>query len=159
MTDYCVTIYSMFAVAGLCLRYGVSAVALRQLNNFSGNAFRSRKVLRVPLEKGATVRPQEYTSEVLIQQFKNTTGESDMEAKYYLQEHDWDLSKALSEWSGDEGWVREEETLKAHYTNQHTHQQSEDEEDTPLLHSVKLPEGVEVVQPLEIVIACASTSS
>ena len=31
---------------------GVSAVSLRQANTFSGSAFRSRKVLRIPLEPG-----------------------------------------------------------------------------------------------------------
>mmetsp|Transcript_6489 Transcript_6489/g.10610 ORF Transcript_6489/g.10610 Transcript_6489/m.10610 type:complete len:222 (+) Transcript_6489:220-885(+) len=144
---------------GLCLRYGVSAVALRRLNNFSGNAFRSRKVLRVPLEKGATIRPQESTHNVLLQKFKNTTSEPDTEAKFYLEENEWDLSRALADWSGDEKWIREEESLKNILLQEKTDEKDEESrEDAPLL-GVKVPEGVKVVQPLEIVIACGNTCS
>lgn len=142
---------------GLCLRYGVSAVALRQLNNFSGNAFRSRKVLRVPLEKGATIRPQEFSHTVLLQKFKNATSEPDMEAKFYLEENGWDLSRALADWSGDEKWIREEEAVRDIHLQEKTDEKDdESREDAPLL-GVKIPEGVKVVQPLEIVIACGET--
>lgn len=89
---------------GICLRYGVSVVDVRRLNNFSGNAFRSKKVLTIPVQSGVPVSPQEQTPEVTLQRFKNATGESTVEAKYYLDGNDWDLEKALTAWKTDDNW-------------------------------------------------------
>jgi hypothetical protein len=93
---------------GLCLRYRVSAVTLRQYNNFSGNAFRSKKYLRIPIEPGLPVSLQLGSEDALIQRFKNETSESESEARYYLVGNNWDVAKALREWSGDESWVSEQ---------------------------------------------------
>jgi hypothetical protein len=93
---------------GLCLRYRVTAVTLRQYNNFSGTAFRSRKYLRIPVEPGLPVNVQLSSHEILIQRFKNETGESEKEARYYLEERDWKLNEALTDWTGDENWMSQQ---------------------------------------------------
>jgi len=81
---------------GICLRYRVSAVDLRRFNNFSGTAFRSKQVLRIPVEPGSPIQVQEDNDESIIQQrFMNATGESSTEANFYLSEFSWDLEDAL----------------------------------------------------------------
>lgn len=93
---------------GICLRYRISAVTLRQYNKFSGNAFRSVKTLRIPVEPGLPVNVQMSSQEILIQRFKNETGESEIEAKYYLEGRNWNLGDALAEWRGDENWMAQQ---------------------------------------------------
>lgn len=92
-------------IQGICLRYGVSQVSLRQYNNFSGNAFRSRKTLKIPLQPGQPIHVQLNSEEILIQRFKNETGESTEEAKFYLNEHKGNLESALQDWRKDDEWV------------------------------------------------------
>mmetsp|Transcript_26402 Transcript_26402/g.26652 ORF Transcript_26402/g.26652 Transcript_26402/m.26652 type:complete len:236 (+) Transcript_26402:96-803(+) len=92
---------------GICLRYGASVLNIRRVNNFSGNAFRSKKVLRIPIQPGIAIQPQEETPEVILQIFKNETNESDKEARYYLEEHEWDLPSALESWKRDDLWATE----------------------------------------------------
>ena len=138
----------------------MSAVTLRQVNNFSGSAFRSRKVLRIPIEKGATVRVQDSSHDVLLQKFKNATLESDIEAKYYLEENNWDFEEAMADWSGDESWVKEKRLMQALKESEAQQQQNdyEESEETPLLADA-VKKGVQVVQPFEVVYACANTNS
>jgi len=92
---------------GVCLKYNVRAVDLRRHNTFSGSNIRAFKVLKIPVEAGAPVNMQEGSPEVLIQIFKNETNESTMEAKFYLEEANWDLQKAISDYKGDEAFERE----------------------------------------------------
>lgn len=93
---------------GICLRYRISAVALRQYNNFSGSAFRSKRYLRIPIEPGYPVNVQLSSEQTLIQRFKNESGESEREARFYLEGHNWNLLEALAEWSGDEKWMSQQ---------------------------------------------------
>jgi hypothetical protein len=93
---------------GICLRYRVTAVTLRQYNNFSGTSFRSRKYLRIPVEPGLPINVQISSQDILIQRFKNETGESEKEARYYLEERNWNLNEALAEWTGDENWMSQQ---------------------------------------------------
>lgn len=90
---------------GICLKYRVSAVTLRQYNNFSGNSFRSKKSLRIPLEPGIPVSIQLPTHDVMVQQFKNITGEGHQESQFYLEEHGWDLREAVASFNGDVAWI------------------------------------------------------
>lgn len=92
---------------GICLKYRVSAVTLRQCNNFSGNAFRSKKSLRIPLEPGMPVAYQVPTEEVIIQKFINLTNEGREEAKFYLEDHHFDLMEAVAALNGDTQWLIE----------------------------------------------------
>ena len=47
--------------------------------------------------------------EVLIQRFKNHTSESYAESRFYLEEHQWDLGRAMIEWSGAEIWAKDKQ--------------------------------------------------
>jgi hypothetical protein len=99
---------------GICLKYRVSAVTLRRFNNFSGNSFRSKKALRIPLEPGVPVSIQLPTHDVMIQQFKNITGEGHQESQFYLEDHGWDLREAVAAFNGDLAWI---EDHKQHIRN------------------------------------------
>lgn len=91
-------------IQGVCLKYNVSAMILRRYNNFSGTNIQALKYLRVPLEPGAAVTIQIDTHDIILQIFKNETGERDLEARVYLDEAAWNIDRALSFWRGDESW-------------------------------------------------------
>lgn len=90
---------------GLCLRYSVTATDIRRMNIFSGSNIQFKKSLRIPIQSGAYIEPQLDTVEVKVQKFKNATGESNKEAHLYLEEHNYDVDKAISAWKGDENWA------------------------------------------------------
>lgn len=92
---------------GICLKYGVSVVNIRRMNKFSGNAFHSRKVLQIPIQKGIPFQIQEQTPDVILQLFKNETSETTEEARFYLDETNWDLTEALQAWRKDDAWDKE----------------------------------------------------
>jgi hypothetical protein len=91
-------------IQGICLRYRTSKLELRRNNNFSGDAFRSRKVLRIKIDPTCPVELQEDTIDVKIQKLKNMIGEDTEECRYYLSENDWDLIKAINAWQNDLNW-------------------------------------------------------
>jgi hypothetical protein len=98
---------------GLCLRYKIKANLLRKCNGFIGDHFRTEKVLRIPTEQlrntpGAVFLPQSRTGDVLIQLFKGETGLDTIEARLYLEDHEFDFDKALAAWKEDETWEKEE---------------------------------------------------
>lgn len=92
---------------GICLKYRASAVNIRRLNMFSGNNIQFKKVLLVPIDGGAVVEQQLNTPEVILQKFRNATGEGIQESRLYLEEHHWDLDKAVLAWRQDEHWEHE----------------------------------------------------
>jgi hypothetical protein len=98
---------------GICLKYRVSAVTLRQYNNFSGTAFRSKKSLRIPLDAGMRCVSQPPTQDVVIQKFMNITNEPREEAMFYLEDHNFDLMEALAAINGDTQWLMEHEQKHA----------------------------------------------
>ncbi len=88
-------------LAGLGLRYGVSATQIRRCNRFSGSHIAHLRVLRIPL--GAQ---QELSHEqTVLQQFRNVTGEQETESRVYLELTGYDLAAALQEWGSDEMWA------------------------------------------------------
>lgn len=89
---------------GICLRYNCSATDLRRMNTFSGNSIQFKKSLIIPVTPGAQVLPQLDKQDVLIQKFRNATGESVAEARIYLEDAGYMLDQALEEWKKDEQW-------------------------------------------------------
>ncbi|KAJ1430036.1 hypothetical protein B484DRAFT_396124 [Ochromonadaceae sp. CCMP2298] len=87
---------------GICLHYRAAVQDVRRLNCFSGNNIHFKKTLLVPL--AGPVHMQPNTHDVLLQKFKNLTGESGMEARVYLEEAGWDLNSAVGCWRVDEEW-------------------------------------------------------
>ena len=91
-------------LSGICLRYHVSSTTLRQSNLFSGNNIQALKTLRIPIEPGCAIDIQSETEDILIQKFKNISGEGKIESKVYLEENNWNIEKALISWKTDETW-------------------------------------------------------
>lgn len=91
-------------IQGICLKYKVSAVDLRRVNMFSGNNIKFFKTLKIPIAAGAQFQLQEDDPEIMVRRFCDMTKESPIEARLYLEEHGWNLSKAFSEWEKDENW-------------------------------------------------------
>lgn len=113
---------------GISLRYRATILELRRLNYLSSNSILHMKVLKVPVKTNIPLNLQLNTEEVILQKFRNVTKESQIEAKYYLEEHAYDLKRgivlkctvyvgasvtfsdafisALTAWYGDEQWIR-----------------------------------------------------
>jgi LysM repeat protein len=93
---------------GICLRYKIKANVLRRCNGFIGDHFRTEKILRIPTEHlrnaGTVFVPQSRTNDVLIQLFMGETNIGSIEARLYLDDHDWDMKRALEAWKADEDW-------------------------------------------------------
>ena len=92
---------------GICLKYRCSAVELRRYNNFSGDAFRSRKSLRIKVSRkhvdsGDVLVQDKSLVEVKIQELKSRIDEPSEECMYYLRENDYDVGKAFKAWEEDE---------------------------------------------------------
>lgn len=94
-------------LVGLALRYHLSKQAIRAANFFSGDNIQCKRCLRIPLEAGVRVQLQEDSPEVVLQRFKNHTGESTVEARCYLDEAGWDLRVAIASWERDENWEKD----------------------------------------------------
>mmetsp|Transcript_24816 Transcript_24816/g.22536 ORF Transcript_24816/g.22536 Transcript_24816/m.22536 type:complete len:247 (+) Transcript_24816:53-793(+) len=91
-------------IQGICLRYRINATALRRHNIFSGNNIQGFQSLRIPLDHNLPVKIQDNTEDILLQKFKNLSGEGTAESRMYLEDHDWNINKAFSAWKGDEAW-------------------------------------------------------
>jgi hypothetical protein len=110
---------------GICLRYGITPTQLRQHNKFSGtNLFLAPEVLIIPVKKDYIVdRPMdELVLEVNTRERKmravlrstsngywGTKAISAVEAKAYLEIHDWDVEKAIENANEDLQFEAEEE--------------------------------------------------
>ena len=92
---------------GICLRYNVSATHIRRLNMFSGNSIQCKKSLLIPLSRGSLIVPQSTTKDLLLQKFRNETGESVEEARIYMEDAEYILEDAISAWKIDESWEDE----------------------------------------------------
>lgn len=92
---------------GLCLRYHVSVTEVRRINLFSGNSIQYKKTLLIPVSPGVSynsVVQQGDSREVMLQRFRNATGEAAAEARIYMEEHSWNLDEAVAAWKKDESW-------------------------------------------------------
>ena len=92
---------------GICLKYRCSAVELRRYNNFSGDAFRSRKSLcikvsRKRVDSGDVLVQDKSLVEVKTQELRSRIHEPSEECMYYLKENDYDVDKAFKAWEEDE---------------------------------------------------------
>ena len=101
------TVMPSDTLQGICLRYRVSATEVRRVNYFSGNSIQFKKTLYIPVSTehspGPVAQPHD-SKEVLVQKFRNATGESIPESRIYLEEHHWDLKLAVVAWENDSKW-------------------------------------------------------
>jgi LysM repeat protein len=92
---------------GLALRYRIPVSELRRFNTLPSNNVQILKTLRVPISHNQPIEPQEMTdNEVTLQRFRNETGESLEEAKFYLEESKWVLQEALQLWKEDDRYEK-----------------------------------------------------
>lgn len=54
---------------------------------------------------------QPPTKSVLLQKFRNLSFLSLAEAKFYMEESEWDVDRALDMWRADRDWEREQVSL------------------------------------------------
>ena len=102
------TVMPSDTLQGICLRYRVNVTDVRRINMFSGNSIQCKKILRIPLTKDISISAQEDTHEVLLQKFRNETGESVAESRVYLEDSAWELEVALGAWRGDDQWEKKQ---------------------------------------------------
>ena len=94
-------------IRGICLKYRCKIIDLRRYNNFSGNAFRSRKTLRIKvnqkfIDDGLILIQDKSLVDVKIQELKYKINEPAEECMYYLRQNDYDVDKAFMAWKEDE---------------------------------------------------------
>lgn len=141
------TVLSTDTLQGLCLKYGTTAITLRRQNCFSGNNIQVFKTLRIPLEAGAFVVLQTTTDskDIILQKFKNDTGEIELEAKLYLEDSGWNLDKAIAQWQGDDQWTKSNPKSAINVSND-----IEDVPDVSSVRQIKKNKKNSVVVPLAI---------
>lgn len=84
---------------------------------FSGNAFKSKKALRIPIDKGVSIRLQANDNDLILQRFKNLTNEYELESKFYLDENEYNLEKAYQAWVDDQKWASEHVDEEGNFDN------------------------------------------
>jgi LysM repeat protein len=103
------TIMPIDTLPGLCLQYHTTATDIRRMNMFSGNNIQVKTKLLIPINAGVAFIPQIETNEIILQKFKNVTGENTQEARLYLEESNWVLEKAMEAWKNDTQWEKDPE--------------------------------------------------
>jgi hypothetical protein len=95
-------------LAGLEVRYGVSAAQIRRSNpQMVGDVFQHIKLLRIPRVAGLpaprTPLPMDENAQhrVMVQAFASQHGCQREEAKFYLEDCNWDVQKAHAAFVGD----------------------------------------------------------
>lgn len=130
---------------GVCLRYKISARVLRKHNSIFGDTLSSCEVLRIPT---AHFRPgdlhmlQTDAPEVKVQVVVNRTKLPALEARLYLEDHDWDVEAAVKACVEDDQW----EGAQADYRSAQAPDQDEEKApDLPVVVRVPLrPNQVEL---------------
>ena len=91
---------------GICLQYRVSALELKRFNLMSSNNVQMLKEVKIPISHNEPITIQQEGRDVILQRFKNATGESREEALIYLEDHEFNLDAALMAWRADESWAK-----------------------------------------------------
>ena len=106
------TVLPSDTLAGICLRYKISAIKLRQVNRFSGsNLHLAPSHLVIPLAEGVIPPVQdtssrEYKLQMMLVRVPSLTLP---ERKAYLDMNDWDLEAALKNAHEDVAWEKRHE--------------------------------------------------
>ena len=97
---------------GICLRYRISVVSLRQANGFSGSNLRlAPDRLVIPLEHSKARKPKDSAKETanrkigrFLSSFEAKDIPSRKEAEAYLMTSDWDVDNAVADARADLQW-------------------------------------------------------
>jgi len=112
------TVLPSDTLAGLCLRYRISATKLRQANKFSGsNLFLAPARLLIPLTDQTIVNniqvqdttSPEFKLQAFLGQFPHLR---QSERRAYLEMNDWDLAEAMKNAADDDAWEKAHNTEK-----------------------------------------------
>jgi hypothetical protein len=112
--DYVIhTILPSDTLAGLCLRYKVSATKLRQINKFSGsNLLLAPSNLIVPIDGkdvGAIQVQDKTKPEYKLQAFLASCPHLRLfERRAYLEMNDWNLDNAIAHAKSDDRWEKQQ---------------------------------------------------
>jgi len=97
---------------GLCLRYRVKAHVLRKHNGLSSDCLRGLEVVRIPTDRkptssAAAAEDDLTTNAAAVQKLRRLVpGLGSIEAKLYLEDHEYSVTKALEAWKADEEWEK-----------------------------------------------------
>lgn len=115
------TVLPSDTLAGLCLRYKVSATKLRQANKFSGsNLLLAPARLIIPLRSGTVLNvnaiqlqdtnSSEYKLQIFLTEFPHLR---QSERRAYLELNDWSLADAMRNAADDDAWEQDKNDKKA----------------------------------------------
>lgn len=95
-------------LAGLALKYKTSTGTIKRINRLPNDLVFQRDLIFIPKSPGCT-KPLDFSEDNLsntgkISVFVTKTGCADEEGKFYLEESNWDLDEALSNWREDMSW-------------------------------------------------------
>jgi LysM repeat protein len=94
-------------LSGISLKYNVpTSVIMKSNRMFSSNSIQAYKVLKIPNNPSTTAFMQD-PKEILTQQFRELTGEPDLESRIYLEDASWDIKKAIYVFNEDTTWAVE----------------------------------------------------
>jgi hypothetical protein len=104
-------------IQGIYLRYGIKMYILKRFNPDLGDTnLHTVKTLLIPAEhlrlRGKVFVPQERTKDVELQLFKHDTGLGSIEAKLYMDDNDWDVTRAKLAWAEDNAWEADQMRLR-----------------------------------------------
>jgi len=101
-------------LAGLSLRYGVKVDDIKQANNLTSQSIFAHKYLLVPNparmpapeELSNTVMPKDGKKSIAVERFLVAAKCDRDEANYYLEDHDFDVQRALAAFRADLEWEK-----------------------------------------------------
>ena len=92
---------------GVSLKYNVPVSAIKKCNRmYSSNDIQAYKVLHIPRSSTTSAFVQD-PKEIMVQEFKEITGEDEVESRIYLQEASWDIKVAVKAYNEDGNWAVE----------------------------------------------------
>ena len=95
-------------LAGLSLRYRVPVSEIKRVNVLSNPNIQALKQIIIPITHGQPFVPQGLDEkDVILQRFRNETGESKEESLVYLEDNGYSLHAALAAWNADEAFERD----------------------------------------------------
>lgn len=105
---YLHTVVPTDTLAGLQVRYDISAAGIRKANpEMVGDIFKHLKTIRIPKRPGLTPPPpvtESTARKMMIRDFECKARCTQEEAKYYLSESDFDLESALRNYREDQAF-------------------------------------------------------
>jgi len=102
-------------LAGLSLRYGVKVDDIKQANNLTSQSIFAHKFLLVPNpartpapeELSNTVMPKDGKKGIAVERFRAVAKCDKEEASFYLEEHEFDVERALAAFRADLEWEKQ----------------------------------------------------